>query len=76
MDKVRKCFFEDEYEDFDDFDEEMVEDEEEEINNLEQLQTTDEVINDYEKYNEITAQIEEKNNQLEEKMEEWEALNE
>jgi ATP-binding cassette subfamily F protein 3 len=49
---------------------------EEEINNLEQLQTTDEVINDYEKYNEITAQIEEKNNQLEEKMEEWEALNE
>jgi ATP-binding cassette subfamily F protein 3 len=40
------------------------------------LQTTDEVINDYEKYNEITAQIEEKNNQLEEKMEEWEALNE
>ena len=49
---------------------------EEEISDLEQLQTTDEVINDYEKYNEITAQIEEKNNQLEEKMEEWEALNE
>ena len=49
---------------------------EEEICDLEQLQTTDEVINDYEKYNEITAQIEEKNKQLEEKMEEWEALNE
>ena len=33
MDKVRKWFFEDEYEDFDDFDEEMVEDEEEENKN-------------------------------------------
>ena len=37
---------------------------------------SDEVMNDYQKYNEITAELEDLNNQLEELMMEWEELSE
>lgn len=47
---------------------------EEKLDSLTSLQQSDEVINDYVKYNEITNQIEEIEEELTTKMEEWEML--
>ena len=49
---------------------------EEKISAKEEELHSDEVMNDYQKYNEITAELEGLNNQLEELMIEWEELSE
>ena len=49
---------------------------EERINAKEEELHSDEVMNDYQKYNEITAELEGLNNKLEELMMEWEELSE
>ena len=49
---------------------------EEKISSKEEELHSDEVMNDYQKYNEITAELEDLNNKLEELMMEWEELSE
>lgn len=49
---------------------------EEEINQLTDLLHSEEVLNDYKKYNDISKQLNDKENDLEQKMEEWELLQE
>ena len=49
---------------------------EEKISAKEEELHSDEVMNDYQKYNEITAELEDLNNKLEELMTEWEELSE
>ena len=51
----------------------VINDLEEEIAILKKQLESDEIVNDYEKYNELTAQIEALETKLESKMEEWEA---
>ena len=51
----------------------VINDLEEEIAILKARLESDEIVNNYEKYNELTAQIEALETKLESKMEEWEA---
>lgn len=48
---------------------------EEDINNKTELLNNEDVLNDYQRYNDLTNEIEECNQKLEALMEEWEELN-